>query len=1423
MSLETFRKRVLSNSKEERVEVNQRLLIDKILARYAAEFVIFRELMQNSDDAKSTCVKIIFETKFPKQDKSIKDKIGAFGVGFYSLFSVCENPFVTSGGQGMAFFWRGNQLSVKQGPTGEKDKAWTTFLMDGREPMEAFTRNLRDVFVYYNNKPVIRLSKKMGKPRSLKIASHFDPFSPKKMLHLTSVEVKDVQLIVKRLSISKNIIIDDRTEETSIYLRLGSGNLDVDVSSEFSAEMERITKKKPPSKTMVQMLFVGFDEYNSSMDCNIKKIPSTFKDLFPHPEQGRLYIGFPTHQTTGCCSHLAARVIPTVERESIDLVDKTLSVYNHEMLCLTGILCRILYEDEMSQIANIYNEILRKPDDHKKFTVREWFEERAAHALMHFTFKQSTPNEKVGKIIELQFYKCSKNNLSILSTNGVLPITSVRIPNLQMLGFIKKVPIVPQILLKQCHEFFKDAIESTKLIKELTLQDVLYELKNRELSEEEFIELLKWWITYNLEGNLIKLADFSQFMKLATVRIDNRLRALNEFCYVLNPGVIPPDVNLPDKVLPFSISRNLQKQKYFEKWFKWIELPLIIWARFIVKDPDLETNPTFAEKVHQVLGKNLKNTSQNDKEIIRQLFVQKRCVPTKFGMMIPGETYFENVNLFSDLPKIHFDKPSSVQNIMQLLGVRKVVELKLIFDRLVSQGSWDHMQLVKYLVSILNDLKNDEITKLKETPVWSKENSVDSQRFVASDLYVPSELHREFGLPVLNWKGKWSLYTPEGKFLIEMGLRENPTLETILEYLTLPDSDLTIYKKEKALKYFIENFNEKYSKDYNPAKVDFAFLPCSEPNVYAKPLDCFINSQSKIMKFKTIRQDLRFQAEQFGVRQNPSNENLLKSLIEDTPQDKKKAKEIFEYLATQQGSFTYQDWIRLGDLKFIPIQDKICPDTIIHINPNRCFLKVQKDCFGDFFSQIDFGEKANKFLQSCGVKYEPSIIDFAELLVRSSQEIYKSIRNDNVDKYLNVLRKLAIDKDLLYEKRDLILKMKKAPILLSVRKQSSSEIDEIDKYSLNSAKEIFINDNPVYHRVFSPFTVPDEGYLEDFYKTLGSKSLSESVKEIMTPIDIIQYETENSQSVKELVAERAPLFYYNCSKKIKKYEEWLKKLKVKEANQIEINYTLVTSTSIETRKEFSTTCIIQDNLYITSDPDFLDISQQIVKNIFISHDWKDICYINTLLTTPLTSLKRKGYPVDRILRRTNKRIIEVYDENIEPESSNLTVTPKITQELRNSLQDSINSCRSSSEGPLISQPSIKLARESQTVYCDSTPGHSLCFAGTRNEIKLYVPSGVDKSKILSPDATTRFISMLKNIAKIFGLESKVIHVFYDENTSSIAFNRDKSLFFNLNFYIGFHDDDVITFNSTDAMIYWFMTFCHELAHNFVDVHDSSFA
>lgn len=47
--------RMVNEGVEGRVEVNQKMLIDKILTRYSSEFVVLREIIQYSDDVQSTC------------------------------------------------------------------------------------------------------------------------------------------------------------------------------------------------------------------------------------------------------------------------------------------------------------------------------------------------------------------------------------------------------------------------------------------------------------------------------------------------------------------------------------------------------------------------------------------------------------------------------------------------------------------------------------------------------------------------------------------------------------------------------------------------------------------------------------------------------------------------------------------------------------------------------------------------------------------------------------------------------------------------------------------------------------------------------------------------------------------------------------------------------------------------------------------------------------------------------------------------------------------------------------------------------------------------------------------------------------------------------------------------------------------------
>jgi hypothetical protein len=184
----------------------------------------------------------------------------------------------------------------------------------------------------------------------------------------------------------------------------------------------------------------------------------------------------------------------------------------------------------------------------------------------------------------------------------------------------------------------------------------------------------------------------------------------------------------------------------------------------------------------------------------------------------------------------------------------------------------------------------------------------------------------------------WNLYLKKYLNILEI---INPNLKIILER-SAPPNDPKI--REMSLKYFIDNFDNKYSKHYKPEDIDIAFLPCSNSNTYAKPSECFIDDRCMIMNFETIREDLRSKVEKFGVRQHPNHEKLVKRLTENPPQNKNEATEVFEYLNSQQHDFADFDWNILNNFEFIPIQNESQSNEIINklIKPRDCFFKEER-------------------------------------------------------------------------------------------------------------------------------------------------------------------------------------------------------------------------------------------------------------------------------------------------------------------------------------------------------------------------------------------------------------------------------------------------------------------------------------------------
>ncbi|KAF5007824.1 hypothetical protein F66182_15700 [Fusarium sp. NRRL 66182] len=239
-----------SSNDEEAVTVDTRGLISKVLSRYSGKWTVLREMIQNAADASATRVTVKFETlpsttvplpnsadqtatlkhvishhtlrrlmisnnghAFTEKDwarlKRIADgnpdetKIGAFGVGFYSVFDDCEEPFISSGSAAMAFYWKGNSLFTRRLELSESDAYTdTTFVLDYRNnssPVPSLLElakflatsltfvGLENIDLWVDNWKLLELTKKVAPSEKVTIPRDVETKTTEGLMKVTSV------------------------------------------------------------------------------------------------------------------------------------------------------------------------------------------------------------------------------------------------------------------------------------------------------------------------------------------------------------------------------------------------------------------------------------------------------------------------------------------------------------------------------------------------------------------------------------------------------------------------------------------------------------------------------------------------------------------------------------------------------------------------------------------------------------------------------------------------------------------------------------------------------------------------------------------------------------------------------------------------------------------------------------------------------------------------------------------------------------------------------------------------------------------------------------------------------------------------------------------------------------------------------------
>ncbi|KAL4976136.1 hypothetical protein BDW66DRAFT_135694 [Aspergillus desertorum] len=1387
-----------SGQDEEAVTVDTRGLISKVLARYSGQWTVLREMIQNAADANATQVTIKFETLpsktvplpsatdrtslikhtishhtikrllisnngllFNEKDwarlKRIADgnpdetKIGAFGVGFYSVFEDCEEPFVSSGSDAMAFYWKENALFTRRLKLNEQANSETTFVLDYRNdtsPIPSLMQlcqflsssltfvSLECIELWLDDWNVLRLAKKAAPAVTLAIPRDIETKTQEGLMKITSVtrEVAQVDAawmhvvewnpnastlvegirdttsslrsFLSRLTQSpseklvdtqKKEVADDKGDSTkistaSIFLHINTASIQAFTGQSLNSELERATRKPPPKKTSIAVLTPSYDTSLASSSSQAEFLSS----ILPS-NGGRVFIGFPTQQTTGLNAHISApSVIPTVERESIDLNTRYIRKWNMEILRAAGIVCRIAWSAEM---ASVKNRIISAKDPPKRSKIRK--EDivnvlpEAVHAANQFVFRESTPLSVLGQTIEDAFWTCNKNaSIELLSTCGVVQNHQARIAT-KDLTFLDSIPVLPEEFVEGSKEFVKK-LTLLGLVTEVTMTDIKRELETSPLRSSQITEFLAWLARRTLSGQLDSYSTKS-ILNVAVASTDENdtdtgLIIFSGISLFLNPQRIPADLPLPPAVMPFKYTKSLGKKEL--ESFGWEELQIVPWLCWLVSNAgnrnvlppsqDITKCPAFAAQVLPVISKQWESLGQSSKQDVINQLQAHTVVPTKIGMKRPTETYFPSVRLFDDLPVVH-GLQGVKEKLLAALGVRKTVELGVIFERLVnapsssdgntpSQGKWSHIDLIRYLASVSNDIPASDIKRLKDTSFCTAESITDhngsktpnQNRYKVQQLYEPNDALRALQLPVLEWPANFTSSSPEGKFLARLGLRSFPQATTLTRIMASAAERNEWALHGKAMSYYVTEFEANGYGAFDCGSTTDEFLPVEHVDdsgaerqyKVSAPSKCYTDEGAALFGFDILRKDLHRHASKFGVQRHPKLSDCLDILIRRPPSTKRDARPLYQYLAGRVSELTLRDIDRVGRAEIVPVHaEDINVGAMHRVAPRLCYLGECED-YKDIFDFVDFGQEANLFLMAVGSKREPTKIELARMVVREPARISSAFQSG--EKYLKLLRTLAEDMVVLRKNKELWQEMKRSAFLLASKditsttdqagKEAKKTVDNSDgedeaegegirEWTLTAARDAIVVDDFQSFVLFKDHVVaaPQEEILENFYLALGASPLSQLVEE-QAHWGAVATDQRPAVKLLKLIKERSRLFLHDQPPEGIRHDSRSldKNLKVQVVQSITLTRSLK-NRNISYRKErkaivtdVSRECIMR---ICPGKYDFYEISQALSSLILTRPKLHSALTLEMLLKTDLLELRGRGYNVDRILKQ----------------------------------------------------------------------------------------------------------------------------------------------------------------------------------------------
>ncbi|KAG6891738.1 hypothetical protein C0992_006158 [Termitomyces sp. T32_za158] len=1139
------RESLWASGHDESVEVNQRALIDKVLARYSGEFTVFRELLQNSDDAQATAVEIHFNTQtyidsmegssesgkalpdlkttlvhrwtfknngiiFREEDwtrlKKIaegnpdEEKIGAFGPIFGDRRAFCG-------------FWEFNNGWVSTGKTRKTRRGQIPSSDDGPPPWTVFEMVLRE-------------------PAPIPMAFDFTRFLTSSITFMTYLSEVSFFLDDKRLARLR------KTSGIPKELGLPKGLRTSTESGIMTVKDIKCTPLHIQAEVLQWVYSSGTDRKRPMSTSKPKATASSFFSSFLAAVAGN---STPQLQST------PLPLVKDLDPQTLTETNVALSVFSAAVdVHLNKKIAAELYRSTKKNPPNkLKYELIYTAKDEYDASKREEEQQPAAIGSIFQGLRADLEGSGATRIF---IGHATGQTTGIAGHMAARFIPTVERESIDLMDrnvaiWNKELLYVGGLLARAAYEM---EMESVKSLWEGSLplglpqtsvdQELETWLRSRSLHALKFFTFHPSTpsaeISHQLERAFFGCAG-SNFPLISTAGVRNasdvRLPDPSFSGFLKQLPLLPENI-LADASTTIGIlqSRGLIKSIGFEDVLK-----------------ELHSRPLAEDEMVACLKWWI---SVNKEASKFQLAPRKFLEAAVFSLSAPPGSNDERIIPLSSIRIVTLPSGSLVkaplERVLVALGVRKHVDLQVVFNRMIKTNEWTVADLAKYLVSIQSALSPEEWARLKMTAAFFKEETLkgdtgqNATRYQAQKLYEPVDVFRNLGLPVIDWgkQTKWRSSSDEAKFLFELGLLRYPPLPVLINLCGSKDSHV----RTTALKYLLDNIGNHY-KDYEPSNFEtIAFIPAMQGSTpcIGTVKEVFSHPDWAMMGFLVTPDTLPLDAIlKLKIKKHPPTAMLVDFLERKSPQNQAEARTWFSVLGSRVSDFSPMELQQMSRIKMVPVPSE--DGKLRWLEPTCCYFG--RDAQGEFRSKlfvfVDFGLIANSFLTACGTKHEPSIEEVVQILLENPHKFYASAEGPT--QFLAELRNIAVNHKLI--KPGTIGRMKKAAILLGLKRKPRKggekvDLDDFDEdewevqYDLRKAEEIIIADDTHALQAFgdSFFTAPQEDILEAFYTQLGSRRLSSLVKEdYQSSAEIKQSKT--AAELRALILERLPLFLHEHS------------------------------------------------------------------------------------------------------------------------------------------------------------------------------------------------------------------------------------------------------------------------------------------------------